>query len=228
VERGALARRGLAVPAPVLQLLVEKPSDQPIACLAEVRTTRTLPLIQGSTSPSKKGDSSNSGPQVLLSRTRPIALRARSLVESNPRSSRAAGYLWWKSSPESRGHHPIDHRLPQGRGAAHPSPRRQPAAAHRQRPRRTRSMRSRMTCQRIEGSESSSHCMTDFLGSGASRWRVLITSPLDSMIRLRCDRLGRPRQDGFLILEGLSLSMSASRSASISLTPQLWCRLDDS
>jgi len=31
-----------------------------------------------------------------------------------------------------------------------------------------------MTCQRIEGSESSSHRMTDFLGSGDSRWDVLV------------------------------------------------------
>ena len=31
-----------------------------------------------------------------------------------------------------------------------------------------------MTCQRIEGSESSSQCMTDFLGSGPSRWGVLV------------------------------------------------------
>ena len=30
-----------------------------------------------------------------------------------------------------------------------------------------------MTCQRIEGSESSSQCMTDSLGSGTSRWGVL-------------------------------------------------------
>src|SRR5271165_5335351 len=37
-------------------------------------------------------------------------------------------------------------------------------------------MRSRMTCQRIEGSESSSHCMTDFLCSGVSSWRVLVVT----------------------------------------------------
>src|SRR6267378_5970294 len=47
---------------------------------------RTLPLIQGSTSPSKKGESLCWGPQVLLSRTRPIAFRACSLAGSSPNS----------------------------------------------------------------------------------------------------------------------------------------------
>ena len=40
--------------------------------------------MQGSTSPSKNGESPNSGPQVTCSRTSPTALRARSLVGSSP------------------------------------------------------------------------------------------------------------------------------------------------
>src|SRR5262249_21227911 len=48
--------------------------------------TTTLPLIQGSTPPSKQGEAPNSGLQVQGSRTRPMALRACALVGSNPRS----------------------------------------------------------------------------------------------------------------------------------------------
>jgi len=35
-----------------------------------------------------------------------------------------------------------------------------------------------MTCQRIEGSESSSQSMTDFLGSETSRCGVFVVIPL--------------------------------------------------
>jgi hypothetical protein len=45
VEGGPFARRGLAVPSPVVQLLVEKPIDQSIACLAEIRTRGEDPAI---------------------------------------------------------------------------------------------------------------------------------------------------------------------------------------
>ena len=44
----------------------------------------TRPLIHGSTSPSKKGEFPNSGPQVTRERTRSIAARARSLERVEP------------------------------------------------------------------------------------------------------------------------------------------------
>ena len=44
--------------------------------------------MQGSTSPSKKGESPNSGPQVVP-RTRSIARRARALVGSSPKLERS-------------------------------------------------------------------------------------------------------------------------------------------
>src|SRR5437867_21506 len=47
---------------------------------------RTLPLIQGSTSPSKNGEWPWYGPQSLLSRTRPIVFRACGLAGSSPSS----------------------------------------------------------------------------------------------------------------------------------------------
>ena len=59
--------------------------------------------MQGSTSPSKNGESPNSGPQVLLSRTRPTALRARSLVGSSPRSRSSSRVSGWRSSADNVG-----------------------------------------------------------------------------------------------------------------------------
>src|SRR5712692_6549704 len=45
VERGPLARRSVAVPAAVFQLLTEKPVDEPVACFAEVRATGENPPV---------------------------------------------------------------------------------------------------------------------------------------------------------------------------------------
>src|SRR5262249_49618433 len=47
---------------------------------------RIRPLMQGSTSPSKKGEWLCCGPQVLFSHTKPIAFRACSLAGSSPNS----------------------------------------------------------------------------------------------------------------------------------------------
>src|SRR5262245_15056406 len=45
MERGSLARRGLAVPPPLLRLLVEAAIAQPVACLAEIRTRGEVPPV---------------------------------------------------------------------------------------------------------------------------------------------------------------------------------------
>ena len=101
---------------------------------------RTLPLIQGSTSPSKKGESPNSGPQVQLSRTRPIALRARSLVGSNPRSLSSRRVSVVEIQPGqivgAPPHWPSGSLKAEEPGS--PNPRRQFATARRQRRRRAR------------------------------------------------------------------------------------------
>ena len=141
VERGSLARRGLAVPAAVLELLVEEPIDQPIACLAEVRTRGEDPPVDTGLDLALEEGRRR---RILVPR---CSCRGRGLLPSGlahssdptPGPSTAAACLWWRSSPEKRRrHHPIDHRVPEGRGAGHPNPRRQPATARRQRPRRTR------------------------------------------------------------------------------------------
>ncbi len=81
----------LAVPAAVGQLLAEQPLDDATDVLSEVGAGRaTCPLMQGSTSPSKKAlPSHSSGPaprHVTLSRTRSTARRAGSLAGSKPSS----------------------------------------------------------------------------------------------------------------------------------------------
>ena len=144
--------------------------------------------MHGSTSPAKKGLPSHSGgPQpchVTWSRTRPTARRASALAGSSPR---------WRSSHRTCivEFHPRFHAAPPHRpsAACRASSRApQPSVATRARSAATSSagasVRSRITCQRIDGSESSSQRMTDAFGAcglaynvrllcGSSRTRAL-------------------------------------------------------
>src|SRR5688572_12749023 len=116
--------------------------------------------MHGSDSPSKNGESPCQGPHVTPARTRAMAARARSLAGSIPRSLR-------KSSV-----YRFDHQS----GVLMPSPQcpsgcccasnrgPQPSNATRERSAAMTaagvSVRSRKTCQRIDGSASSSHSTT--------------------------------------------------------------------
>src|SRR6266850_3912181 len=130
--------------------------------------------MQGSTSPSKNGRLPNSGPQVTLSRTRPTAFRARSLVGSSPKPRRSSRV---NRLDRQCGVAMSSPQLPSGRcwprsWAPHPS------EATRDRSAATTSagspVRSRITCQRIEGSESSSHCMIRSVIESAARSTPLL------------------------------------------------------
>src|SRR3990172_10684957 len=120
--------------------------------------------MQGSTSPSKNGESPNSAPQVTFSRRRLTALRACSHLGSSPRFHRSCRVC------RVEDHTDVELPSPQvpsvfwslSSWAPHPT------VAIRDRSAATASadslVRSRMTCQRIDGSESSSHFMTAFDG----------------------------------------------------------------
>src|SRR4030095_2075977 len=136
-------------------------------------TAPTCPLIQGSTSPAKKGLPSHSrGPQpfqVTPSRTSPTALRALSLAGSSPMSRSSIRTCIVEFHPRFQAtppHRPSAHWRASSWAPA-------PSVATRARSAATSSVgasvRSRITCQRIEGSESSSHRMTDLLGFGTCR-----------------------------------------------------------
>src|SRR4051794_1360167 len=120
----------------------------------------TRPLMHGSTSPSKKGESPNSGPQVTLSRTRSIAARVRALAGSTPKSRKNSSVYrldhqngvavpsphWPSGRCRSSSHGPHPSEVTRDRSAATIS-----AGV---------SVRSRRTCQRIAGSASRSQSMT--------------------------------------------------------------------
>src|SRR5687767_8149217 len=134
--------------------------------------------MHGSTSPAKKGVPSKSNPRhlpsqsqprhVTWSRTRPTARRASSLAGSRP-SSRSSDstcivefHPWLNAVPAQDPSAPCR--------ASNWAP--QPSVATFARSAATSSsdspIKSRITCQRIEGSlPSSSHCMTELFGFGA-------------------------------------------------------------
>src|SRR6185503_12340783 len=138
------------------------------SCRKYEPTETTRPLMHGSTSPSKNGLLSHQC-QVTLSRISAAARRASLLDGSSPRSrshrsERRQVHSGLSGSPPQR---PLaswraSNRAPQPSVAtfAHSAATSSFGA----------SVRSRITCQRIEGSESSSHCMTDLFGSGT--WRL--------------------------------------------------------
>jgi hypothetical protein len=134
----------------------------------------TCPLMHGSSSPAKKGFPSHSGgPEpchVTWSRTRPTAPRASALAGSSPR---------WRSSHRTcivefhpRFHAASPHRPSAPCMASSRAP--QPWVATLARSAATSCagapVRSRFTCQRIEGSESSSQPMTDLIGCCLTGW----------------------------------------------------------
>src|SRR5882762_9867347 len=128
--------------------------------------------MQGSSSPAKKGLPAHSGGpqpcQVTRSRTRPTARRAWSLAGSRPMSRSSIRTCMVEF-------HPRFHAAPPHRPSAHwRASSRAPSAA-------TSSagapIRSRITCQRIEGSESSSHRMTELCSFGACRLGGLVAIP---------------------------------------------------
>ncbi len=103
----------------------------------------TLPLMHGSTSPSKKrlsahGVSNAGSRQMTRSLTRPTARRACSLSGSSPNRRRSSST--WKVSVQSwdQALPPTGHPAPGGRAAARPSPRWRPWRAPRRRPRPAR------------------------------------------------------------------------------------------
>ena len=125
----------------------------------------TLPLMHGSTSPSKNPLSFHGGfhqapsPQVTWSRTRPIAA-GLPLVGSRP--SRRRSSRTWKVSVRSCENALPAHSPSGAWSASSRAP--QPSTATRARSAATTSagsrVRSRITCQRIAGSASSSQSMT--------------------------------------------------------------------
>src|SRR4051812_49866226 len=150
--------------------------------------------MHGSTSPSKNGESPNSGPQVTLRQTRSIAVRAGALAGSSPRSRRnnrvymfdhqsgaATPSPQWPSMrcrSSSRGPHPSD--ATRDRSAATIS-----AGV---------SVRSRITCQRIDGSASRSQPMT---GSAADRWRGVLAVNVNPVFVIALADLEQFLQPGF-------------------------------
>ena len=157
--------------------------------------------MHGSTSPAKKGLPSKSHPRhvpsqshpfhVTRSRTRPTARRASSLAGSRPisrssdRTCIVEFHPWFHAAPAHDPSAPCR--------ASSRAPR--PSVATFARSAATSSagapIRSRITCQRIEGSESSSHCMTDLFGFGACRLGGLIAICWFSLLWLK-DAVGNP------------------------------------
>jgi hypothetical protein len=142
----------------------------------------TLPLMHGSTSPSKKPASAHGGshhapsPQVTRSRTRPIASCASGLAGSRPRRRRSS--ITWNVSVRS-----CENALP----AQRPSSvwRASSCAPQPSVPTRARSaattlagscVRSRITCQRIAASASSSQS-TIATDIAVSEWRATCGRP---------------------------------------------------
>ncbi len=124
-----------------------------------------LPLMHGSTSPSKNrlsahGVSKSGSRQVTCSRTRPTARRACSLSGSSPNRRRSS--RTWNVSVQSCDHGRPPHRPSGAWSASSRAP--QPSVAILDRSAAMTSagscVRSRITCQRIAGSESSSQSMT--------------------------------------------------------------------
>src|SRR5262245_50680601 len=120
----------------------------------------TRPLMHGSTSPSKKGEFPNPGPQVTLRRTRSIAARARSPLGSSPRSRKKTSvYMFDHQNGVAT---PSPH-WPSGRCCSS-SRRPHPSKATCERTVATSSavasVRSRITCQRLDGSASSNQLTT--------------------------------------------------------------------
>src|SRR5688572_20390568 len=140
--------------------------------------------MHGSTSPAKKGLPAKSNPRhvpsqshprhVTLSRTRPTARRASSLAGSRPSSRSSDRTCIVESHPWLNAVPAHDPSAPCRASSRAP----QPSVATFARSAATSSAgapsRSRITCQRIDGSESSSHCMTDLFGSGACRLLGLV------------------------------------------------------
>jgi hypothetical protein len=134
--------------------------------------------MHGSTSPAKKGAPSKSQPchvpsqshprHLTRSRTRPTARRASSLAGSRPSSRSSERTCIVESHP--RFHAAPAHAPSAPWRASNRAP--QPSVATLARSAATWSAgaptRSRITCQRIEGSESSSHLITDLFGFGTS------------------------------------------------------------
>ncbi len=132
-------------------------------------TAPTCPLMQGSTSPAKKGLPSHSHHpcQATRLRTRPTARHVSPLAGSRPRTRSSLRTCIVES-------HPWLHAAPPHRPSAPCGAiSRAPSVATLARSAATScagaAVRSRITCQRIEGSESSSHRMTDLFGFGACR-----------------------------------------------------------
>src|SRR5215510_1079580 len=149
----------------------------------------TCPLIQGSTSPAKKGLPSHScGPQpfqVTRSRTRPPARRAWSLAGSRPRSRSSIRTCIVEFHPRFHAAPPHRPSVPWRASSLAPTP----SVATRTRSAATSSagapVRSRITCQRIEGSESSSHPTTDLFGSWTCRSGGLVAIYWYSLLWLK-------------------------------------------
>src|SRR5262249_55944160 len=90
VERRAhRAALGLAVPAAVRELFAQQAIDEPIAALAEIGAECDDPAVDARLDLAlEEGRVAEFGPHVTWLRTRSIAVRARALVGSIPRSRR--------------------------------------------------------------------------------------------------------------------------------------------
>src|SRR5262245_42976793 len=139
--------------------------------------------MHGSTSPAKKGLPVQSHPRQVPSQSHPRHLTRSRTTPTDRRASSLAG-----SRPSSRSSdrtcivesHPRFHATPAHAPSAPcraSSRAPAPSVATRARSAATSSagapVRSRITCQRIEGSESSSHCLTDVFGFGTCRLGAL-------------------------------------------------------
>ena len=148
-----------AVPAAVVHLVAQQPIDDPLNVLAEVGADgHGPPLMHGSTSPPKKGRSSYS--QWALSSTSAIARLASSLDGSSPssRRSRSVNVVEVHSGMYVPPPHLPSVACSARSRAPHPSVATFARSATTSSP--GASTRSRMTCQRIAGSESSNQSIT--------------------------------------------------------------------
>src|SRR5439155_984262 len=138
----------------------------------------TCPLMHGSTSPVKKGlPSASCGPHpchVTRSRTRPTARRASSLAGSRPISRRSDRTCIVESHP--RFHAAPPHRPSGAWRASSRAPAPSVATLARSAPTSPAgaSVRSRNTCQRIEGSESSSQRIAELFDVETCRSAELV------------------------------------------------------
>src|SRR5262249_600877 len=151
--------------------------------------------MHGSTSPAKKGLPVQSHPRqvpsqshprhLTRSRTTPTERRGSSLAGSRPSSRSSDRTCMVESHPRFHAAPAHDPSAPCRASSRAPAP----AVATRARSAATSSagapIRSRITCQRIEGSESSSHCMTDLFGFGACRWGGVVAICWCSLLWLK-------------------------------------------